>query len=117
MQGLYEGSDEDAEVAGLGVFPGRVRRFPRDARVPHMGWNLIDRRVGDSPLLAALPKRPFVYFANSYFAPVQAETVAVCDYHGAFAAALQRDNVWGVQFHPEKSGVLGLQVMRNFAAC
>jgi len=117
MQGLYEGSEEDAAVAGLGVFPGVVRRFPKDARVPHMGWNLIERRAAKSPLLAGLPERPFVYFANSYFAPVQEETVAQCDYHGAFAAALQRGNVWGVQFHPEKSGALGLQVMRNFAAC
>lgn len=116
MQGLYEGSEEDETVQGLGIFAGRVRRFPQEARVPHMGWNLIQGRR-ESPLLASLPERPFVYFANSYFAPVQAETVAACDYHGDFAAAVQQDNVWGVQFHPEKSGALGLQVMRNFAAC
>ena len=116
MQGLYEGSEEDETVAGLGVFPGRVRRFPLEARVPHMGWNSVRARR-ESPLLAGLPERPFVYFANSYFAPVAEETVAACDYHGEFAAALQQDNIWGVQFHPEKSGALGLQVMRNFAAC
>ena len=116
MQGLYEGSEEDPSVAGLGIFPGQVRRFPVDARVPHMGWNEI-RRQRESPLLAQLPERPFVYFANSYHAPVQPETVAVCDYHGDFSAAVQQENVWGVQFHPEKSGALGLQVVRNFAAC
>jgi imidazole glycerol-phosphate synthase subunit HisH len=116
MQGLYEGSEEDETVRGLGVFPGKIRRFPKEARVPHMGWNAIERR-GECALTAELPEKPYVYFANSYFAPVQGETVAACDYHGAFAAAVQRANVWGVQFHPEKSGALGLQVMRNFAAC
>jgi imidazole glycerol phosphate synthase glutamine amidotransferase subunit len=116
MQGLYEGSEEDESVKGLGVFPGKIRRFPKDARVPHMGWNSVTRRR-ESALMAELPEKPFVYFANSYFAPVQEETVAACDYHGEFAAALQQDNVWGVQFHPEKSGALGLQVMRNFAEC
>ena len=116
MQGLYEGSEEDESVAVLGVFPGKVKRFPQDALVPHMGWNLITPQR-ESPLLIQLPARPFVYFANSYYAPVQPETVAACDYHGAFAAAVQQQNVWGVQFHPEKSGALGLQVLRNFAAC
>ena len=116
MQGLYEGSEEDETVRGLGVFSGRIRRFPKDARVPHMGWNLIERR-GESALTAELPARPFLYFANSYFAPVQAEAVAACEYHGEFAAAVQRESIWGVQFHPEKSGALGLQVMRNFAEC
>lgn len=116
MQGLYEGSQEDESVQGLGVFQGRIHRFPKDARVPHMGWNSIDRQR-ESPLTAELPEKPYLYFANSYYAPVQAETVAACHYHGPFAAAVQQDNVWGVQFHPEKSGALGLQVMRNFAAC
>lgn len=116
MQGLYEGSQEDTTVQGLGIFKGQVQRFPKDARVPHMGWNSITR-CRESLLTAELPAKPFVYFANSYFAPVQAETVAACHYHGDFAAAVQQENVWGVQFHPEKSGALGLQVMRNFAAC
>jgi imidazole glycerol phosphate synthase glutamine amidotransferase subunit len=116
MQGLYEHSEEEPEVPGLGVFGGTVRRFPRDARVPHMGWNAIQAQAG-SRLLDGIGQRPFVYFANSFHAPVADETAATSEYHGVFAAALEKDNVFGVQFHPEKSGPLGLRVMRNFAAC
>lgn len=117
MQGLYEKSEEAPDVPGLGIFPGTVTRFPKDVRVPHMGWNEIRPASRAAKLLAGVPERPFVYFANSYHAPVGAETVATCDYFGPFSAALEQDNVFGVQFHPEKSGPLGLHVVRNFAEC
>ena len=114
MQGLFEGSEEAPDVAGLGVIPGRLRRFGSDARVPHMGWNEI-QPAPDSRLLANIGARPFVYFANSYYAPVVPESAATCEYTTAFSAAIERANVFGVQFHPEKSGPLGLAIMNNFA--
>lgn len=114
MQGLFEGSEEAEGVAGLGIIPGRLHRFGAEVRVPHMGWNEI-RPVANSRLLANIGPRPYVYFANSYYAPVVAESAATCDYTKDFSAAVERDNVFGVQFHPEKSGPLGLAIMRNFA--
>lgn len=114
MQGLYEHSEEAPDVPGLGIFPGTVKRFPAHARVPHMGWNaVVAQRPGQ--LLADVGERPFFYFANSYYAPVSPETAATCEYEVPFSAAVEFENVRGVQFHPEKSGQLGLQVVRNFA--
>ncbi len=113
MQGLFEGSEEAEDVTGLGIIPGRLKRFGAEARVPHMGWNEI-RPEGTSRLLAGIGARPFVYFANSYYAPVVPESAATCEYTTAFTAAVERDNVFGVQFHPEKSGPLGLAIMNNF---
>lgn len=115
MQGLFEGSEEAAGVPGLGLVPGHLRRFGPEARVPHMGWNEI-RPATNSRLLANLGARPFVYFANSYYAPVVPEAAATCEYSTAFSAAVEHGNVFGVQFHPEKSGPLGLTIMRNFAS-
>jgi imidazole glycerol phosphate synthase glutamine amidotransferase subunit len=116
MQGLYEGSEEAPDVPGLGIFPGLVRRFPAHARVPHMGWNLV-HPVRESRLMEGAGERPYFYFANSYYAPVASETAATCEYEAPFSAALESGNIHGVQFHPEKSGQLGLRVMRNFAEC
>jgi imidazole glycerol phosphate synthase glutamine amidotransferase subunit len=113
MQGLFEGSEEAADVAGLGIIPGRLQRFGAEARVPHMGWNEI-KAAPASRLLADIGSRPFVYFANSYYAPVVPEAAATCDYTTSFSAAVERGNVFGVQFHPEKSGPLGLAIMNNF---
>ena len=113
MQGLFESSEEAEGVAGLGIIPGRLQRFGAEARVPHMGWNEI-RPTTDSRLLANIGARPFVYFANSYYAPVVPEAAATCEYTVNFSAAIERDNVFGVQFHPEKSGPLGLAIMNNF---
>lgn len=113
MQGLFDGSEEAEDVQGLGIIPGRLRRFGAEARVPHMGWNEI-RPTASSRLLAKIGARPFVYFANSYYAPVVPEAAATCEYTMAFSAAIERENVFGVQFHPEKSGPLGLAIMRNF---
>ncbi len=115
MQGLFEGSEEAEGIAGLGIIPGRLRRFGAELRVPHMGWNEI-RPVASSRLLTNLGARPFVYFANSYYAPVVPEAAATCSYSTDFSAAVEHDNVFGVQFHPEKSGPLGLAIMRNFAS-
>jgi len=114
MQGLFNGSEEAEGVAGLGIIPGRLRRFGAEARVPHMGWNEI-RPLAASRLLANIGTRPFVYFANSYYAPEVPESAATCEYSTVFSAAVEHENVFGVQFHPEKSGPLGLKIMDNFA--
>jgi imidazole glycerol phosphate synthase glutamine amidotransferase subunit len=113
LQCLFEGSEEAPGVPGLGLFPGTVRRFPRDARVPHMGWNSLDR-VSPCPLLDGLSEHPYFYFAHSFYAPAFAATAASCTYHETYTAVLQSGSVYGVQFHPEKSGPAGIQVVRNF---
>lgn len=113
LQGLFEASGEAGDLPGLGVFGGTVRRFAEDARVPHMGWNELERRK-PSRLLAGLPDRPYVYFAHSYYVPDSPLAAAVCRYGVAFTALLEQDNVFGVQFHPEKSGPAGLKIVRNF---
>ena len=113
LQALFGGSEEAPELAGLGVFPERITRFKGAARVPHMGWNEIDPRP-DSRILRNLSPKPYVYFAHSYFAPMIDATAASCTYAVRYTAVLERGNLFGVQFHPEKSGPLGLQIVRNF---
>jgi imidazole glycerol-phosphate synthase subunit HisH len=113
MQALFEWSEEAPEVRGLGLFPGAVRRFPDGARVPHMGWNQLDPRSG-SALLKDIAPNSYVYFAHSYYVPVVPQAAAVCTYGLPYTAALECDNVQGVQFHPEKSGAVGLRIVRNF---
>jgi imidazole glycerol phosphate synthase glutamine amidotransferase subunit len=113
LQALFDGSDEAPEIRGLGLFSGTVRRFAQDARVPHMGWNDLDV-APDSKLLAGVGPRPFVYFAHSYYVPLCDAAKAVCTYSVPYTAALESENVFGVQFHPEKSGALGLKIVRNF---
>ncbi len=113
LQALFEASEEAPEARGLGVFPGVVRRFPAGARVPHMGWNDLEVRA-NSKLAHDLAARPFVYFAHSYYVPENGLASATCTYEVRYTAALEAGNVFGVQFHPEKSGAVGLQVMRNF---
>jgi glutamine amidotransferase len=113
LQSLFEAGEEAPEQKGLGLFPGTVRRFPAGVRIPQMGWNVIDARP-DSRLLAGLGAKPYVYFAHSFYAPLVPETAATCTYALPYTAAIEADNVFGVQFHPEKSGPLGLEVMRNF---
>ncbi|MCY4187861.1 MAG: imidazole glycerol phosphate synthase subunit HisH [Bryobacterales bacterium] len=118
LQALFE-SSEEAPERGLGIYPGRVVRFPADARVPHMGWNRLAAR-GETRLLREIGAEPYVYFANSYYVPVSdsgGNAAALCSYAGkSFCAALERDNVFGVQFHPEKSGPVGQRIVRNFLA-
>lgn len=113
LQAMFEASEEAPGERGLGIFPGTVKRFQGEMRIPHMGWNDLTR-VGESRLLRGAGDQPYVYFANSYYCPLVAETSATCNYAITFTAAVERYNVCGVQFHPEKSGAVGLQIVQNF---
>lgn len=113
LQALFESSEEAPGERGLGIYPGVVRRFQGDLRIPHMGWNQL-QPLGESRLLQGVGEKPYVYFANSYYCPLIAETSATCEYSRTFTAVVERYNVCGVQFHPEKSGTVGLQIVRNF---
>jgi glutamine amidotransferase len=115
FQLLYDTSDESPGSRGLGVFTGSVRRLPEGVKHPQMQWNPLVRRAGHpATMLEGLPESPWVYFVHSYAPDIGAETVATCDYGGPIAAAAERDNIWGTQFHPEKSGTLGLAILANF---
>jgi imidazole glycerol phosphate synthase glutamine amidotransferase subunit len=113
LQCLFEGSEESPASRGLGLFPGCVRRFSGNARIPHMGWNSLEK-TRPSKLLARLEDGTFTYFAHSYYAPLNEATAATCTYLHPYSAVLEKDNVYAVQFHPEKSGPVGLQVVKNF---
>ena len=113
MQALFERSEEAPELDGFGLFPGTVERFASDTRVPHMGWNDLTR-TKQSRLLTGLPEHPYVYFAHSYYAPVNCATAASCTYTLPYTAVLEYENIHGVQFHPEKSGPTGLAIVKNF---
>ena len=113
MQALFESSEEAPSERGLGIYAGQVRRFQGDVRIPHMGWNQLEPRR-ETRLLQKAGEKPFVYFAHSYYCPVIAETAATCEYTVPYTAALENHNVYGVQFHPEKSGAIGLPIVRNF---
>jgi glutamine amidotransferase len=113
LQALYESSEEAPGVAGLGLLRGTVIRFRMLPKVPQVGWNQLQIRA-DGGLFKDLADGSFVYFCHSYFGPVTPESVAVTEYGETYAAAVQKENVWAVQFHPEKSGDVGLRVLRNF---
>lgn len=114
MQMLYEWSEEDPDVKGMGVLPGAVRRLAGDVKRPQMQWNRLDRARPDSPLFDGLDEPTWVYFVHSYAPEPSDEVVATCDYGGPVVAAVQRDRLWATQFHPEKSGAAGLEILRNF---
>jgi glutamine amidotransferase len=116
LQALFDASEEAPEVRGLGIFDGIVRRFPAHARVPHMGWDELELRR-ESKLLHGLGAYPYVYFAHSYYAPEGDYTSAICTYDVPCTAVLEEGNVFGVQFHPEKSGAAGLEIVRKFVEC
>lgn len=113
MQWLFQSSQEAPQLRGLGLFAGRCDKFPAAVKSPHVGWNQLQLR-GASRLLRDLPQDSFVYFTHSYRAPLVESTVAGCAYGGVFSAAVERGQLFGVQFHPEKSGAAGLQLLRNF---
>ena len=113
LQWLFEGSTEAPEVAGAGFLPGRCERFATADKVPHVGWNSLTMRPG-SRLLKGVPDESYAYFTHSYRAALIKDTVAVTDYGGPFSAAVESENIMGVQFHPEKSGAVGLTILKNF---
>jgi glutamine amidotransferase len=117
MQWLFEGSDEAPGVSGLGVMKGQIARLSGNSderlKVPHVGWNALDF-TREARLLRGLDSGAQVYFTHSYAAPVTTECIAATTHANTFAAAVERDNIFGVQFHPEKSGDAGLQILRNF---
>jgi len=114
MQMLYEGSDESPGAVGLGVLSGRLRLLPETVKRPQMQWNLVDIRR-PSALFAPVVDPVWVYFVHSYAADPDGESVvATCDYGGRVAAAVEQDGLWATQFHPEKSGAIGLELLRGF---
>ena len=113
MQMLYEGSAEAPGVAGLGVLAGTVQRLRTDAKLPHMQWNQLET-LKPTPMLAGLDGA-WMYFVHSYEAADETHQVAICRYPGPVTAAVVKDNLWATQFHPEKSGPHGQQLLRNFA--
>jgi len=116
MQFLFDISEEMGEHRGLGLLPGRVVRFPNGAlKVPHMGWNQL-HRVQDSPLLDGVPDGGYAYFVHSYYVQAQRpeDVLAQTDYGLDFPSVVGRANVFGVQFHPEKSQQVGLRILQNF---
>jgi glutamine amidotransferase len=127
LQWLYEGSTEAQSTDGLCHFSSRCERFPaieikqidgkqiaEELKSPHVGWNSLEEIRPDSRLLAGVKPGSFVYYTHSWRAPVSADTAATTSYGGPFTAAVERRNVMGVQFHPEKSAETGLRVLKNF---
>lgn len=116
MQLLMEGSEEAPGVAGFGRFKGQCRLLRIDAKVPHMGWNELHLQQPDCPLFADLGERPYCYFCHSYYADPEDKScvAATTDYDIDIPIALWKDNVVAVQFHPEKSQRVGLQLLHNF---
>jgi glutamine amidotransferase len=123
MQWLYEASDEAPDCPGLGLLSGRCFRLgggdhraaAHDVKVPHVGWNSL--AIGrEASIVDGVPPDAQVYFTHSYVAPVTGDTVAVTEHGEPFAAVVQRGYIAGVQFHPEKSGDVGLRILRNFVA-
>jgi glutamine amidotransferase len=119
LQWLFEGSTEALATAGLGHFAGMCERFPAlydgtELKSPHVGWNSLENVRGDSKLLRGVDDGGFVYYTHSWRAPVSEATAATTSYGGAFTAVVERENVMGVQFHPEKSAAVGMRVLKNF---
>jgi len=117
MQLLFSASEEYGQHQGLGLLPGKVVRFQGDFKVPHMGWNKLGFRQRDHVLFAGL-EEGHVYFVHSFHALTERpeDLLATTDYYGPVTAIVGRDNVFGMQFHPEKSGQLGMRLLSNFAA-
>ncbi len=113
LQALYESSEEAPGIVGLGVLPGCVSRFQGVFKVPHIGWSQIELRA-ENQLFRGVADGSFVYFCHSFYGPVTPEACAVTQYGQTFSAGIEKENIWAVQFHPEKSGEVGLKVLSNF---
>jgi glutamine amidotransferase len=113
MQLLYEASEENPDVDGLGILPGTVRRLPAGVKHPQMQWNVLQGRDG-AAMLDGVDEPAWVYFVHSFAPEPGPDVVATCDYGGEVVAGVERDNVWAMQFHPEKSGRTGQQLLANF---
>ena len=111
MQLMCE-SSEEGDTKGLGIFKTKVIRFPGALKVPQIGWNGIHELK--SPLFEGIPENEYIYLVHSFYAPLCDQTIAVSDYGGPYSAALENDNFFGVQFHPEKSGKPGARILNNF---
>ena len=113
MQLLCDATQE-GDVKGLGIVSGKVIRFSDHVKVPQMGWNTISKL--QTTLFKGIKEEDFMYLVHSYYVPLLPETIAQSDYDGAYSVALQKDNFYGVQFHPEKSSTAGSQLLQNFLA-
>ena len=113
MQWLFEGSEECPEIAGASLFTGFCQKFPTSVQSPHVGWNSLSME-NPSRLLLGIAPSAFVYYTHSFFAPVVAATTGQSEYGVQFSGMVEHDNIFGVQFHPEKSGDVGLQILKNF---
>ena len=115
---LFEASDESKKTKGLGIFKGRVKRFPAGLIVPHMGWNAVKVKNSNPGriIFSGIKNKSFFYFAHSFYPAVEDKNIVlgVTSYGGDFASAVAKGNIYGVQFHPEKSQALGLKVLGNF---
>jgi len=116
LQLLFETSFEGGEVKGLGIIPGTVERFTPELKVPHMGWNALDIQASNCPIFEGIPKGTFTYFCHSYYVKPKDEKVIATktDYGIMFTSSIWQNNVFGVQFHPEKSQETGIKILENF---
>jgi imidazole glycerol-phosphate synthase subunit HisH len=114
MQWMLESSQEAPEVRGLAIWQGQCECFPASVKSPHVGWNQIEIKNNSSRLLRGIASKSYVYFTHSYRVPLQSATAAETEYGVKFSAAVERDHIFGVQFHPEKSGAVGLRLLQNY---
>ncbi|MBF0569414.1 MAG: imidazole glycerol phosphate synthase subunit HisH [Candidatus Omnitrophica bacterium] len=115
---LFESSSEGGNVKGLGILPGTVEKFPNTVKVPQMGWNELLVQENGRAMFKGVADRSFVYFCHSYYVKPRdmATAASITDYGVKYASAIATKNIWGVQFHPEKSQAVGLGILRNFVA-
>jgi len=109
---LMAASSEEGNMRGLGIFNEEIKRFAGDLKIPHMGWNSLYQLNG--PLFKGVAENSYVYFVHSYYMPQSKQSIALCSYEQPFTAAISRDQFFGLQFHPEKSGKPGMQILKNF---